>query len=350
MEKSVPTPPKDTIHCLRVSFPKDDPKSAEYYGRMLSPLMEMSLPPESRSQPFHAETETFFLPDVLVSRASNSACHLDRHARTIARSASDDLMLVNYLGGAVRFSVGGGWHDVHMDLGAFLVFDLSRELHIRIETMRNIGVILSRRRLETLVPFLDDAHGLQFKPGALNAILLGLLEQVAAMGPRITISEARTVSDLITRTVAGAIGECLAENARQAGSPGLAPLPAIKAAIERRLEDPELSPSVLTEEFGLARSTLYRLFEPMGGVAAYIRERRLRLAFRLITGQQADKPRVSQLAFTLGFSHPSAFTRAFKEKYGLSPSEAATLSSHPEEVSAPFILTEEARPYLKHLV
>jgi hypothetical protein len=49
----------------------------------------------------------------------------------------------------------------------------------------------------------------------------------------------------------------------------------IKRYIEQHLASPELSPASICAAFGLSRATLYRLFEPLGGIASSIRERRL---------------------------------------------------------------------------
>jgi AraC-like DNA-binding protein len=106
---------------------------------------------------------------------------------------------------------------------------------------------------------------------------------------------------------------------------------------------------MLLGEFGITRSTLYRLFEPLGGVAAYITERRLRYAFRQMTDPLEQHLRVSQLAFDLGFSHPSAFTRAFRGFFGMSPKDVRALTANPEGRELLFLVSPKARPYLHPL-
>jgi AraC-like DNA-binding protein len=103
---------------------------------------------------------------------------------------------------------------------------------------------------------------------------------------------------------------------------------------------------MLLDEFGISRSTLYRSFEPLGGVSAYITERRLRYAFRRMTDPLREPLRVSQLAFDLGFSHPSAFTRAFKAFFGLSPKDIRALAVRPEGGDVLFMVSPEALPYI----
>ena len=49
----------------------------------------------------------------------------------------------------------------------------------------------------------------------------------------------------------------------------------IKRHIDEHLGDPDFGAAQVAEAFGLSRPTLYRLFEPLGGVAAYNEEQAL---------------------------------------------------------------------------
>ncbi|MGT2493518.1 hypothetical protein ACU4GD_31100 [Cupriavidus basilensis] len=48
--------------------------------------------------------------------------------------------------------------------------------------------------------------------------------------------------------------------------------------VEANLHDPDLSPDSVLASLHLSRASVYRLFEHEGGLAAYIRSRRLRMA------------------------------------------------------------------------
>ena len=51
--------------------------------------------------------------------------------------------------------------------------------------------------------------------------------------------------------------------------------------VRENLSDPTLGPDALCQRFGVSRAVLYRAFEPLGGVSAYIRSLRLRRAYEL---------------------------------------------------------------------
>ena len=65
-----------------------------------------------------------------------------------------------------------------------------------------------------------------------------------------------------------------------------------------------------------------RLFEPMGGVARYIRQRRLAGAALSLADPELRATRLGDVGFRWGFATPSSFTRAFRQAFGVSPSVA----------------------------
>lgn len=91
--------------------------------------------------------------------------------------------------------------------------------------------------------------------------------------------------------------------------------------IDRHIDSPDLKVGVLCTQVGLSRSRLYRLFEPIGGVAHYIQERRLSKVRGILQARIGPRPLIADLAFRYGFSSPVQLTRAFKRRFGYTPSE-----------------------------
>jgi AraC-like DNA-binding protein len=91
----------------------------------------------------------------------------------------------------------------------------------------------------------------------------------------------------------------------------------LRRYIEANLHEPDLSPESVLLASQLSRPTLYRLFESEGGLATYIRNRRL--------SQAADELRrypnkaVIEIAYGLGFNSASDFNRAFRRAFDMSP-------------------------------
>ncbi|MCO5063891.1 MAG: helix-turn-helix domain-containing protein [Rhizobiaceae bacterium] len=95
--------------------------------------------------------------------------------------------------------------------------------------------------------------------------------------------------------------------------------------IDSRLTDHELSPEMLCASLGTSRSRLYRLFEPLGGVASYIRKRRL-LRTRDALSDIADGRSIARIAEQWGFLDASAYSRTFRNEFGISPKEARDIA------------------------
>lgn len=91
--------------------------------------------------------------------------------------------------------------------------------------------------------------------------------------------------------------------------------------IAKHLADPELASDLLCRELGVSRSSLYRIFEPAGGVSTYIRRERLRKT-RAALADSSDQRPISTIAEQLGFTDPSTYSRMFKKEFGITPREA----------------------------
>ncbi len=94
----------------------------------------------------------------------------------------------------------------------------------------------------------------------------------------------------------------------------------LRKAIKSHLSDADYSVEDLGAEIGLSRVQLYRKVKALTGmsVVALFRKARLAKAKRLLESQSMN---VSEVAYAVGFSSPSYFTKCFKEEYGMLPGE-----------------------------
>ena len=95
-----------------------------------------------------------------------------------------------------------------------------------------------------------------------------------------------------------------------------------RAFIERNLSHIELSPEMVCRKFAMSRSALYRLFDPLGGVSNYIRDRRLDRANLHLGSIGTGRGAVARLSLLCGFASDTAFTRAFRQRFGVNPRDA----------------------------
>ena len=89
--------------------------------------------------------------------------------------------------------------------------------------------------------------------------------------------------------------------------------------IEANLESPELSAKTILDNHGVSRASLYRMFEPHGGVRNYITEcRALRAVFDL-AGAAGQRGQVRVIGEKWGFSNPVDFNRTIRRLFDSSP-------------------------------
>ena len=93
-----------------------------------------------------------------------------------------------------------------------------------------------------------------------------------------------------------------------------------REAVEARLDDSDLSVDDLAADMNLSRVQLYRKVKAVTGSSPVelLRTARLNRAYQLLL--TTDKS-VSEVAYTVGFTAPSYFTKCFKEEYGMVPGD-----------------------------
>jgi signal transduction histidine kinase/DNA-binding response OmpR family regulator/ligand-binding sensor domain-containing protein len=94
----------------------------------------------------------------------------------------------------------------------------------------------------------------------------------------------------------------------------------VKEAVMNHLGDEQLGVEVVAREVGLSRSQLYRKITALTGISMneLIRNFRLQKAGQLLASEWGS---VSQIAFEVGFSNMSYFTKCFKDHFGTVPSD-----------------------------
>ncbi len=90
--------------------------------------------------------------------------------------------------------------------------------------------------------------------------------------------------------------------------------------IEKNMSDSDLSVETIGAELGLSRVQLYRKMKALTGLSPVelLRKARLKRGRQLL---EKGGKNISEIAYEVGFSAPSYFTKCFKDEFGISPSE-----------------------------
>lgn len=199
---------------------------------------------------------------------------------------------------------------------------------------RTVTVYIHRSRLKDL--YADRVHELS---GALQAFIAGSLRHTVAQRLPLSASLLRCLEDLHGCDLDGHSRRlfirskaieilCHAFKAMgQDDEPAMLDASAqmtrgVIKAQQRLMEDFVAPPSLddLAREVGLSRSGLCAGFRQIVGqtVFDYIGDLRMQQALSMLNEREAS---ITQIAYAVGYSHPSSFSLAVQRRFGTSPSE-----------------------------
>ncbi|MGE5157191.1 MAG: helix-turn-helix domain-containing protein [Gemmatimonas sp.] len=270
---------------------------------------------------FRADIRSYAMGPVLLGLSRASGQRFRRTAETIARSGVDHIILQLYVKGG--YDGVAGDQPMHVGAGDICLLDLAQTLDTRASAFENLTLVMPRPLFDAQLIKVEDLHGLVLPgDGVLAPLLARHLAALFEYAPRMTLDQCQSVAEgTISLIVACLRGELERRDADRSPTAD-ASLFRIRQYIEARLADRSLSASSVAAYFGLSRASLYRLFMPVGGVAEYIRSRRLHRAFFDLAATGSRATRISQVARRWQLGTDAHFTRLFKAAYGITPSAA----------------------------
>ncbi|NDU73005.1 helix-turn-helix domain-containing protein [Actinomadura sp. DSM 109109] len=293
----------------------------EWMGRTHSPVRMTS----EHFADFRASTRVLRLGEVTVWPSRVQPLVSRRTAKLISCSDPDTYNLTLILEGAA----GAAWRDREADYGLYDMHGQSSSDPCTVwvgrgSPVESVGVEIPRHAIALPRTSADLAVSRPlFGRDGIGALLAGFLTRLIsdagghrpADGPRLGV----VLADLASALFAHVLDD---ERALSPEAHRRTLVLSIRAFIGRHLQDPELSPRSIAAAHHISTSYLYRLFEAEGvTVGALIRRQRLEGARRDLSDPAPRKLPVHQVAARWGFSHHSAFTRAFRSAYGISPTE-----------------------------
>jgi len=285
----------------------------EQGSRVLRPLptwQEPQAPPMVRS-------DVLQLRRVSLARMEASAQEFERTATMVRADGSDHYWLVLLETGSASHAVSES--VLHLCSGDLLLIDASRPCRSRWSDHHQIFASFPREVLERSgpSPVIPGRLAASHPHGRLLAApLRGVWSEALGASPmtRTALGEGLTC---LTRCYFNAVSTVEAHSSVEA--PGQELLGTmIRRWLKGQLHRRDLNATTIAAEFHISRSSLYRLFAPWGGVRSYLQEQRLRVAVEQL--QQHAGP-IAPLADTLGFASASAFSHAFRNRWGVAPRE-----------------------------
>jgi AraC-like DNA-binding protein len=303
---------------------------------------------EDPNSAFRAELRGVQLGPMVLSKAlmTGGSYHYRRDQRLIAASGLDLIFVQIITAGSDTRLVNGD--EIPSRPGDIFVADLTRTMRTHTDHCGNFSFVLPRAAFGMREDELDRLHDHYFPAGSAAArMILSHIEAVWAARQEIGDHETAALASATGGLIGGFMNNAATRNVELAT--GATKYLQICQFIDANLAQPELGPDHLARQFNLSRAALYRIFAETDGVADYIRDRRLRHAFRRLTAE--GRPNVSAVGFSCGFGNVSSFIRAFRAKFGITPGEAIENAARRQSNGFETALTREGsllRSWIEH--
>lgn len=308
------------------------PERYDAWQDSISVLYDVAPLSETLDSGFDANIESFMIGSLMAARCR---CRVQTFARTnstVARDGMDHILVQYYHAGGNVIQSGDSF--IKTLPGDIQILDMSQETKLFTHSdgllpgtrggpreYENFSFFIARDRLEQLMPALHLLHRTVLQAGTpqnriLRAYISSLFDNASAM----TQGEAERLVQPTAELFAATVGQApeVIELAQETLDQAL--LLTVKNFIDQHLGFPALGPDMICKRLAISRSSLFRACRPLGGVATFVRERRLHHARRLLS-RPGGRDTVKSIAYRLGFSGPSSFARSFRQQFGFAPSE-----------------------------
>ncbi|WP_109514606.1 transcriptional regulator FeaR [Pseudomonas ovata] len=248
------------------------------------------------------------------ARITSNCSQVYRRASDIRRDDQDFFYLVMQLGGEAVICQSET--QTRLQRGDLVLLDVARPSDFHFQGLSDqVSFILPRdellQRFKTRHVRLNQRIEATSSIGAMSAMLVNQLMNNTTLARQESLAVLEAILALLRPALA------TDDSSEPADSPAL--LVKARTLIERHLDDEGLCPEQIASAIGTSVRSLHRLFTRSGmSVGRYILERRLQRCAQAIAHSDL---KISHIAIRWGFKDLGHFSRAFRNAYGMSPSD-----------------------------
>jgi AraC-like DNA-binding protein len=289
-------------------------------------LYQMSAPGHDGAGSLEVDTSVWNLGALMVSNNEFGSRFQRRTPKGIRSDQIDHYRLLMQTRGTLNIDADG--HRESISAGRVMLTDLARPETYATEGGSNIVMFIPREMLDEALPRPLDLHGVALS-GRCASMLADHLRALVTATSSLTLAEVPALNQATVSLLAASL----------AGSAQTLDLarPAVEVTLLRQacryidfhLTEPTLCAERICGFFKISRASLYRMFEPYGGVDRYVKERRL-LRIHAVLASSTQRQHLGHLAEDYGFRTATHFSRVFREQFGYSPSEARHMKVGPQ--------------------
>lgn len=270
----------------------------------MAPMFDTRRP--DTEQPFRGSAFTYLMGPLALGGTEVDAL---AYERTAGRIRSD--YIDHYL---VRLD-----YEPARPEGVLRVIDLGQPISLPAAPMYCLCLFIPRDVLAAALPGAESLHGREIE-GPRGRLMADHIRSLTRHASGIGMAEGTGMAEATLSMLAACLAPSRDADARARSVLDATLIGQARRFIDARLTQPDLTPEAVGRYLTVSRTTLYRLFQPLGGVARYIQQRRLKRVHALLS-DPTERRRIGDIAFEHGFADEAAFARAFRREFGLTASE-----------------------------
>lgn len=263
---------------------------------------------------FHAHVRAVSLGCIVAfDRRLNAVAH-ERTAERVRQAGFEHFTVQLNVSGRFGADVGQGLNVV--EPGQIVLFDMTQPMRNEADDAHILTFSVAREVVESAVMDASMLHG-RILSSDVCGLLADYMMSLVNRAPTLAAPAAAGATRVFATLLSSALSACLQPASEPAA---MTRRERARRHIEKHLSSADLSPDSIAQAIGVSRSTLYTLFQPLGGVAKYIQTRRL-ARLRAALARPMENRLVAQLCYESGFASESHASRAFKQVYGVPPGQ-----------------------------
>lgn len=291
----------------------------EHFGRKLFRLDLEPLP--DLGLRFRSAVTMHTLPGVTISSHRGGGLRAWRTRELMTDARDEFLLIMNLRGPSIISQLGREFRIEEQGATLVTLREVGGVIH---PTLDHYHFVLQMPR-SAIAPLVRHAEDTIMRPIPSSSAALRLLISYIALiekgdapeGPQLRALVASHIHDL----AAVAIGAT--RDGMQAARGGIraARLATIRADVLANLSDPQLSARTVGRRHGVSDRYVHVLFSETGqSFGQFVEEARLKRALTMLTDPEREFERIGEVAAAVGFVEHSTFNRAFRRRFGDTPS------------------------------
>lgn len=269
--------------------------------------------------PLVGETELRAIDGLAIAHVVSNAHAITRSRAQASASDDEELFLIGCVSGLARMAQQREEFIVKAGDLALIDSGLPSEFTLA-GPCRFLSLGIPRRMLARRVGSSNSRPPMHIAGQGIGNVLMSLLVSTYDQAAQLGEADARVAEESLLLILQRAL--CPQTDPAFMTERSDTELYGVQQLILTMLADPQLSPDLIAQRYRTSTRRLHRMFETAGlSLGAWVRRARLERCRRDLANPRLADQCVTTIAFKWGFNQASHFSRAFREEFGLPPTE-----------------------------